>query len=91
MNSVDKFGYGDKQIQQGMSIMEYEKQLETAFNSLMNKNKGDIVPINYDIDYSSLIQTTNCFSSQKESSFIIEPNHYIAECQFNNSMCYLVN
>ncbi|MDB9567464.1 hypothetical protein AB7W46_17670 [Providencia rettgeri] len=91
MNSVDKFGYGDKQIQQGMSIMEYEKQLETAFNSLMNKNKGDIVPINYDVDYSSLIQTTNCFSSQKEYSFIIEPNYYIAEFQFNNSMCYLVN
>ncbi|MEX6220642.1 hypothetical protein AB6G21_08470 [Providencia hangzhouensis] len=45
--------------------MEYEKQLETAFNSLMNKNKGDIVPINYDIDHSSRYKQQIVFLHKK--------------------------
>ncbi|MCG5292221.1 hypothetical protein L7842_012090, partial [Providencia rettgeri] len=65
MNGTDKFGYGSKQFQQGVSIAEYNRQLEKALKELSEKNIGDTVMINSNNDMSSLIQSVNYFPVPK--------------------------
>lgn len=72
MSDTDKFGYGSKQSQQGVSVIEYERQLEKALKELSKKNIGDTVIVNSNDDISSLIQNVNYFPAQKDYLSVTE-------------------
>ena len=86
MNGTDKFGYGSKQFQQGVSITEYNRQLEKALKELSEKNIGDTVMINSNNDMSSLIQSVNYFPVPKDHCSVIEMGCYSSK--LNNSILY---
>ncbi|MEQ5575021.1 hypothetical protein ABN306_19655 [Providencia huaxiensis] len=86
MNGTDKFGYGSKQSQQGVSVIEYERQLEKALKELSEKNIGDTVIVNSNNDMSSLIQNVNHFPAQKDYLSVIEVGGYSSK--LNSSIFY---
>ncbi|HBC7430430.1 TPA: hypothetical protein KEY68_002711 [Providencia rettgeri] len=86
MNNTDNFGYGSKQSQQGISVTEYNRQLEKALKELSEKNIGDTIMINSNNDMSSLIQNVNYFPMPKEHCSVIEVGCYSSK--LNSSIFY---